>query len=62
MCSPIARELSMFVPWELRPFCTPEIGAVLVQNLVVRLSIRPPRERLLPVSEVQSSVAIVGYQ
>ena len=53
----------MSVPWELRPFFTPEIDAVPVQNLVVSLFIFISLlwERLMSVSEVQSSVAIVDY-
>ena len=52
----------MSVTWELRSFFTPEVAVVPVQNLIVRLLLAPPWERLLSVSEVQRLLSVSEVQ
>ena len=49
------------MPWELRPLVAPEVVAVTAQSLAVGLVVATPWEGVQSVSEVQSSVSIVGY-
>ena len=49
------------MPWELRPFVSLEVVAVTAQSLAVGLVVATPWEGVQSVSEVQSSVSIVGY-
>ena len=49
------------MPWELRPFVALEVVTVTAQSLAVGLVVATPWEGVQSVSEVQSSVSIVGY-
>ena len=49
------------MPWELRPLVAPEVVAVTAQSLAVGLVVATPWEGVQSVTEVQSSVSIVGY-
>ena len=49
------------MPWELSAFVALEVVAVTAQSLAVGLVVATPWEGVQSVSEVQSSVSIVGY-
>ena len=60
-CPLPAPRFFLSVPWVLRPFVALEVVTVNAQSLAVGLVVATLWEGVQSVSEVQSSVSVVGY-